>query len=368
MDRNLICFADDGVEVCLEYSGVSDHFVDILVRSSKPHAVALNFIEEHVVRRILQFCASPKGCQGVVLVESVIRPVCVRNLHVCIDRKVHSALVSTLESHLEANYDYRHTWSHKIEDEQESDFALDLLEGEGSYMSFLAANQVGLVTEGSGSIAYNATPRYEVQHQLPRLFYPAVEDVGMLRNVETRMNLAKVIPIRLHLMCEAKEGPHKVHGQSGRVMKLNWKAGGNSLPMMKYAVTLLWAGVRVGTSVAREAGVLPPVDDRVEKLLDVITMSVTVERLFHIVSHGRSIGQVPERDILKALEKYLTIDPSTQWLKGFLDLQDGGKFCRDFGLQKAEYTDSAHGNEIAWLCERHFVSGLRQSTLRPVPN
>ncbi|CAM6106035.1 unnamed protein product [Calypogeia fissa] len=143
--RNLICFAENGVEVCVEYSGDIDYFVDILVRSSKPYAAALQFIKEHVMNKIVQFCASPQGCQGVLLVEAVIRPACVSALHLCVDRKDHSVLVSDLKALIAEDDAYEYTWRQKTEDVRDTEFARDLLEGEGSHISLLAASQLSLV-------------------------------------------------------------------------------------------------------------------------------------------------------------------------------------------------------------------------------
>ncbi|CAM6102986.1 unnamed protein product [Calypogeia fissa] len=352
VDRNLIRFAVNGIEVLVEYSGDIDYFVDILARSSKPYAETQKFVDKHVVKKIQNFCATVKGCQGVLLVEAAIRPLCLKELHLCRDRKAHSVPVLTLKRQLEVEKGYKHIWRDRIGRQQDVEYALDLLEGEGSYTRFLAANQVDMTPDASSSgIDSNLKDNHQSQ-QLPTRFYPTIEDVGMLPKLDALVSMDRKIPIKIHLMCEDRDGCHRMEGQQGRTLKLNWKAGGYDLPILKYAISLLVASISAGSMIAE-----PLVNTGwIENLFEVSEMQIPAETLMEIVNGHKPVGQVSDEEILGVLKEYLKIDPSTEWLKSFLKVQDSEKFFSDFGLHKVRYKDS---KEIAWLCTEHYVSGLK---------
>jgi hypothetical protein len=62
--------------------------IDILVRSSKDSLETWTLVEDCVLIPIREFCASPtEGCQGVVLVEGILRPQAVKELWVYNERR-----------------------------------------------------------------------------------------------------------------------------------------------------------------------------------------------------------------------------------------------------------------------------------------
>ncbi|KAJ7520244.1 hypothetical protein O6H91_20G074200 [Diphasiastrum complanatum] len=75
-------------------------FIDVLVKSSHSRTQTLELVHKHVVSQIQNLCHSPKGCIGVVLVESILRPACVENLLLCKYRKEQAVLVETLKNEL----------------------------------------------------------------------------------------------------------------------------------------------------------------------------------------------------------------------------------------------------------------------------
>lgn len=79
LDKGLIIINFKGVEVLIECSETG-YYIDVLVRSSLSHDEALEIINEDILKTIFQYCASIDGCRGVWLVESIIRPQCVREL------------------------------------------------------------------------------------------------------------------------------------------------------------------------------------------------------------------------------------------------------------------------------------------------
>ncbi|CAM6099047.1 unnamed protein product [Calypogeia fissa] len=289
-------------------------------------------------------CFANNGVEGVLLVEGVIRPACVKALHICVDRKAHSVLVSDLKAMIAEDDAYEYTWTQKIEDVKDTDFARDLLEGEGSHINLLAASQSNVVPSSGTSISRHGDERFSsVELQLPKLFYPSVEDIGWLRKLDQMLNVAKVMPIKLHLMCDHKHGSHKVEGQPGRTIRLKWKADSYDLPLAKYALTLLWAGIGVGTTIAGAPVRSVMVDNWVQNLFNEREMpDITAETLKQLMRKGESSMPASEQEILKALERYMRIDPHTEGLKKILNLQDGDKFWEDFRLRKVVYTEGSH--------------------------
>lgn len=74
--------------------------------------------------------------------EAAIRHVCVEDLHLCAHRVDHAVLLSVLEKQLADDPDekaYIHTWKKQIEGVDPCNYALDLLEGKGSFDKFVQA-------------------------------------------------------------------------------------------------------------------------------------------------------------------------------------------------------------------------------------
>jgi hypothetical protein len=79
LEKGLIIINFKGIEVLIECSEMG-YYIDVLVRSSLSHDETLEIINEDILKTIFQCCASTDGCRGVWLVESIIRPQCVREL------------------------------------------------------------------------------------------------------------------------------------------------------------------------------------------------------------------------------------------------------------------------------------------------
>jgi hypothetical protein len=98
----------------VESSGQIGFDLDILVRSSKTNKdVMLEFLHTHVMKPIHDLCAHPVlGCQGVKLVEGILRPTCVERLTPRIHREHQVVLVEDLQSIVLATRDfsYEHNW------------------------------------------------------------------------------------------------------------------------------------------------------------------------------------------------------------------------------------------------------------------
>ncbi len=78
--NNFIYIMLNGVEVVVDYNADGGIHIDVLVHSkSKSFDNTLDIVHEHIMEKILECCVAIDGCQGVVLVEGVIRTMCVKN-------------------------------------------------------------------------------------------------------------------------------------------------------------------------------------------------------------------------------------------------------------------------------------------------
>ena len=96
------------MEVIVESSGQIDFDIDIIVRSSRTNKdVILELLHTHVMKHIYDLCAHPIwGCQGVKLVEGILRPTCVKRLIPRIHMEHQVVLVEDLQSIVLATCDF----------------------------------------------------------------------------------------------------------------------------------------------------------------------------------------------------------------------------------------------------------------------
>lgn len=133
IEKNFISFVFSGLEFLIEYNGPEDCQVDILVRSCKDSVETWTTVEDHVLKPTREFCASPtEGCQGVVLIEEIMRPQCVRELWVRKKRTKDQCIgVEILKQKVLASsrVDYEHIWKKSMEESHgmKTDRAEDLL-------------------------------------------------------------------------------------------------------------------------------------------------------------------------------------------------------------------------------------------------
>ncbi|KAG6544938.1 hypothetical protein Mapa_013630 [Marchantia paleacea] len=141
----------DGHEIIMEESQqrtvVGSH-VDILVKGSggKSKDDTVKFVMKHIIDEIRAFCASPRGCQGVILVLGILSTKCVEMLVPCELRDERQVVMvehlkQQLQQDLEARLEeedikdensllkYEHVWAEVLEGNlpRYSEFAKDLL-------------------------------------------------------------------------------------------------------------------------------------------------------------------------------------------------------------------------------------------------
>ncbi|XP_021739567.1 protein TORNADO 1-like [Chenopodium quinoa] len=131
METSLISININGIDVRVELGGQLSHYIDILACSTKNLTETLRLIHHLIIPAIHGLC------QGIVLIENIIRPECVRSLIPPRYRKTQLVALHKLKEALltvsaEGMYDYQHTWS-AVSDTRKPiiragfDFARDLL-------------------------------------------------------------------------------------------------------------------------------------------------------------------------------------------------------------------------------------------------
>lgn len=352
LSQNLVRFANDGMEAILEYSGNTDSFLDILVRSTNDPQQTLDFIRNHLEKQIFEFCSSSKGCPGVTLVEAVIRPVCVEKLFSCEDRKQQAILVSTLDNYLkQRGKEYRHKWAHPIAGERDNDLAIELLQG-GSMA------RLPRLDLGEGASSRRDKSRFE---EFPLRIKLTTDDVHLAQKFEAKMNPTRKLPVMLHLLCDGTDSddPHEISDQPGRVLHLPESSKSFNIPVLRHLVNLLYEGGKVAAGFFNVQSVTQ-IDSFVATLFTTPDTNVDYSILKGIVGQTGTQSDprhVPSKEeLVRMLEAYMNLNPSTEWLKQFLNLPGESAFKNDFKLWKVKHTDT---NEVFWLCDNHFIAGIR---------
>ncbi|CAK9272315.1 unnamed protein product [Sphagnum jensenii] len=107
----------NGVEFVLEYNANVGTHIDVLVHSqSKTLDEALDMFHEHIMKHIQERCAAPNGCQGVTLVEGVIRTECVKQQISFKQRQDQAILLEDLKQAIFTHGSgYQHSWDELLE-------------------------------------------------------------------------------------------------------------------------------------------------------------------------------------------------------------------------------------------------------------
>jgi len=107
----------NGVEIVLEYNANVGTHIDVLVYSqSKTFDEALDMFHEHIMKHIQERCAAPNGCQGVTLVEGIIRTECVKE-RISFKQRQHQAILleDLKQAILSSGSGYQHPWDELTE-------------------------------------------------------------------------------------------------------------------------------------------------------------------------------------------------------------------------------------------------------------
>ncbi|CAK9272298.1 unnamed protein product [Sphagnum jensenii] len=110
--NNFIYIMLNGVEVVVDYNADVGTHIDVLVHSkSKSFDNALDIVHEHIMDKIFDRCTATDGYQFVVLVEGVIRTMCVKNCMSFKERHGQSVLLEELKQNVFSHgNEYEHPW------------------------------------------------------------------------------------------------------------------------------------------------------------------------------------------------------------------------------------------------------------------
>ncbi|GBG87845.1 hypothetical protein CBR_g46001 [Chara braunii] len=102
-----------GMEVFLEFSGIHDDWIDVMVRCSDDGLEhGRDWVDVNILREINDLCRDPVGLPGVELIVKVMRPECVEHL-VAREHRNEFQVVDEdklLDGMLQFGVDYEHKW------------------------------------------------------------------------------------------------------------------------------------------------------------------------------------------------------------------------------------------------------------------
>ncbi len=110
--RDFIYVMLNGVEIVMDYNANVGTHIDVLVCShEKSFNEALDIVHGHIIEKIRESCAAADGCQGVALVEGVIRTECVKQCMSFRERRNQAVLLEELkQAVLFHGIGYQHPW------------------------------------------------------------------------------------------------------------------------------------------------------------------------------------------------------------------------------------------------------------------
>ncbi|KAH8965359.1 hypothetical protein BDL97_04G115000 [Sphagnum fallax] len=110
--RDFIYVMLNGVEIVMDYNANVGTHMDVLVCShEKSFDEALDIVHGHIIEKIRERCAAADGCQGVALVEGVIRTECVKQRMSFRERRDQAVLLEELkQAVLSHGIGYQHPW------------------------------------------------------------------------------------------------------------------------------------------------------------------------------------------------------------------------------------------------------------------
>ncbi|KAH9572376.1 hypothetical protein CY35_02G145900 [Sphagnum magellanicum] len=393
--ENAISILYDGIEIVVEFDNDVSSHIDVLVRSSeKEYDEALDIVHERITKHIQTLRGAFDGCQGIILLEGIVRKECVEHPLSFKSRLDQAILVEDLKKRILANgskwQSWQHTWGElNLENKKLNasfEIAIKMLGSEerNDVWQRLAPefkshelNQNLVITQsnfGSHQRAFASTSSQEGIQDLHKDLKAIHKDVKIL--VKSKMRkvprfylftteglkqtlVAKlgqgIKVVQLHLLCECRMGLHKVKGKEGCEVIIEdqqWqKIHAVILEGLKWVVPFIKAGLHITMGLGN---IIP---NPAEVGLNVIgtTFNGSVQDWASITQDQLQVGV--ESDEKEAAE---------QWLVDFLRTK---VILKDFGLQRVLYLDNQGQTtgEVAWLCEEHLSQGEQKKELVTFP-
>jgi hypothetical protein len=392
--ENAISILYDGIEILVEFDNDVSSHIDVLVRSTeKEYDEALDIVHERITKHIQTLRGAFDGCQGIILLEGIVRKECVERRVPFKSRLDQAILVEDLKKRILANGSNWQSWQHTW---RELNFENDTI-----YPSFeIAINMMG--SEERDDVRRRLSPEFKShelnqnlvitgskfdQHQ--RAFAPtsieeAIQAVHKdVKAVHTDVKIlvkssmqtvprfylfttkgfkqrlvAKLVQgmkvVQLHLLCECRECPHKVKGKEGCEVIIEnhqWqKIHAAIFEGLKWVVPAINAGLHISMGLGN---IIPnPAEVR----------NVIGANFIGSVQDRASSSQDQLQMGVESVEK----QAAEQWLVDFLSTKP---ILKDFGLERVVYLDDQgeKTEEMAWLCEEHLSQGEQKKELVRFP-
>ncbi|KAG0580046.1 hypothetical protein KC19_4G143600 [Ceratodon purpureus] len=426
IEKNFISFVFSGLEFLIEYNGPEDCQVDILVRSSRDSVETWATVEDNVLKPTREFCASPtEGCQGVVLIEEIMRPQCVRELWSRKMRNRDTCIgVEDLKQKVLAagRLDYEHIWKKTMNESQgiKADRAEELL-GPENWEDVLNRCLDGLekidfeinrkrhsssdLTSSSPLHSLTPAPSRRIGRTVSLLPRPA-EMTGQLlesrltdRSREIKAYQKKLFPqlsrkldnvVHFPLLLQDAKVPHLVYlstgGDSVSSERLVTKLTPGSYSRKLHLMCEHRDGIHM---IDHQVGGIMRCDDKSVRsvrphMLWGLKLISTLLRISELAAGGfAAMLTEPERmRLMGVIENPELSDEwpdvtgrlsfsaeemnnAEDWLIAYMK---GKNIPALFGLYKVVYLDDGKpSKQSAWICDKHLKYGLHHGTLQMIP-
>ncbi|KAL2632101.1 hypothetical protein R1flu_016787 [Riccia fluitans] len=346
----IMMIRDNGYEIFVESDEVTGQFVDILVKSSQVEVEVprrrqevMKFVKKHVLQEIQAFCASQHGCPGIELEvdgegsqetsssSSYTNPSpseaeLTKGEKFLADKIDHA--VEDLKFHVDKKFS-------EMSDQIVREFRLKYQKIES------AISSINLKIDKM--IGYSISRE---DHASPRRPYFTLEDADMIDRITSFILQGKAV--RLHFMCEARNGPHVVTGQQGLSLmvtseNMSWVTEISKISL-KLIDWMLHAGIQITTGFA--GSLLPNFSD-----LDTGKCLPMSSKLFEYLKLKPGASTEDHKLAL-----------AWSSLQCYLDSKLGqGGYGRDFLLYRVRYKHST--DPYAWLCAQCRDKWIKQDVL-----
>lgn len=429
IEKNFISFMFSGLEFLIEYNG-NECQIDIMVRSTKESVETWSIVEDCVLKPTREFCASPtEGCQGVVLIEGILRPLCVQELWVRRDREDQCLGVEELKQKVLATgkLNYEHHWKKgmsgfppagvdKAKDmlglENWEDVLnrrlniLEKLDGEVNVNSI--NNKDGQSLQRQGSL--NPNPKHRVSRTVSLLPRPA-EMTGQLIQDRVHNRVEEITALQKRMFPEISRNLYKVINfpfllQDNRIPHLVYLSTGGDSVKGERLVTKLIPGSysrklhlmcehRDGIHmIDNQIGGIMRCDEKSVKSvrphmlwgLKLISMLMRTGEL----AAGGFTSMVTESERMILMGLVSGSEPESEKFEETMDFSGSFRFTPEemmaaedwlinymkgknvaalFNLFKVVYLadDGKPSKDVAWVCEKHMNYGVHRGTMQVLP-
>ncbi|KAG0615129.1 hypothetical protein M758_5G016900 [Ceratodon purpureus] len=390
--EDVIRFICDGIEVIVEYDHVD---VDILLRSKESQDKMLEYLENDIVRHIQDLLMNPTlGCPGVILIEHILRPECVQELIEAKYRKDQFVSIADLELEvLKSGFNATHIWKackglqtgydkvtnllgsnawekllkrlHVEPERYQRQMSHAFDQNERRVDDFLQRQED--ILEMQTNLLHEVSTRIEdflelsvkmQQSQVPKL--PYLSEVGK-KKLLTRF-VPGLCEFELHLMCESRDGFHKVVDQRGCKVHFGSNTTRTVVTMLVWGLKTATIVTKIGAHVAGGMGGMVP---DFGECLQAAGLVLDTPGLLDKTS-ALCLKSLPD-DV--KLSPNITKDDRTkaeEWLIEVLEpkCKEKSMFYKMFGLKKVVYKAQGSGkHSIAWLCDDCEKKGIQSESL-----